>query len=141
MAGGGASSAWGPSPALVTALVALLGLGLAAYIVGPQLYWHAAEALTAAAACPACDCNCDARPLLDLPEGAPPSPLVASSDLGAAALLRSDRHDLIVLSFAFLLLSLHRVRAVLSSSELLSQHILRSVDDTSARQLSNDIIN
>jgi hypothetical protein len=74
MAGAGASSAWGPSPALVTALVALLGLGLAAYIVGPQLYWHAAEALTAAAACPACDCNCDARPLLDLPEGAPPPP-------------------------------------------------------------------
>ncbi|NP_001144072.1 uncharacterized protein LOC100276901 [Zea mays] len=68
MAGGGAPSAWGPSPALVTALVALLGLGLAAYIVGPQLYWHAAEVLTAAAACPACDCNCDARPLLDLPE-------------------------------------------------------------------------
>jgi len=69
MAGAGAPSAWGPSPALVTALVALLGLGLAAYIVGPQLYWHAAEALTAAGACPACDCNCDARPLLDLPEG------------------------------------------------------------------------
>lgn len=58
----------------MTALVALLGLGLAAYIVGPQLYWHAAEVLTAAAACPACDCNCDARPLLDLPEGAPPPP-------------------------------------------------------------------
>jgi hypothetical protein len=81
MAGAGASSAWGPSPALVTALVALLGLGLAAYIVGPQLYWHAAEALTAAGACPACDCNCDARPLLDLPEGPSRS---ASPDLGAA---------------------------------------------------------
>jgi hypothetical protein len=52
----------------VTALVALLGLGLAAYIVGPPLYWHAAEALAAAGACPACDCDCDARPLLDLPE-------------------------------------------------------------------------
>jgi hypothetical protein len=67
MAGG--TSAWGPSPALATTLVALLGLGLAAYIVGPPLYWHAAEALAAAGACPACDCDCDARPLLDLPEG------------------------------------------------------------------------
>jgi hypothetical protein len=67
MAGG--SPAWGPSPALATTLVALLGLGLAAYIVGPPLYWHAAEALAAAGACPACDCDCDARPLLDLPEG------------------------------------------------------------------------
>ncbi|XP_062214427.1 uncharacterized protein LOC133915325 [Phragmites australis] len=60
---GRASSEWGPGPALV----ALLGLGLAAYIVGPQLYWRAAEALTAGA-CPACDCDCDALPLLALPE-------------------------------------------------------------------------
>jgi len=119
MAGGGASSAWGPSPALVTALVALLGLGLAAYIVGPQLYWHAAEALTAAAACPACDCNCDARPLLDLPEGAPPPP---------CCLLRSwrcpsFRSDAIGLSFSFPLLlcccpCLHCVRAVLTQQRV-----------------------
>ncbi|CAD6244938.1 unnamed protein product [Miscanthus lutarioriparius] len=68
MAGCGASSLWGPSPALVTALVALLGLGLAAYIVGPRLYWYAVEALTATATCPTCNCNCDARPLLDLPD-------------------------------------------------------------------------
>lgn len=72
MAGGStsSSSSWGPSPALVTAVVALLGLGLAAYIVGPQLYWHASEALgRSTGACPACDCDCDARPLLALPEG------------------------------------------------------------------------
>uniref|UniRef100_A0A0D9ZDV8 DUF1068 domain-containing protein n=1 Tax=Oryza glumipatula TaxID=40148 RepID=A0A0D9ZDV8_9ORYZ len=70
MAGGSSSSSsWGPSPALVTAVVALLGLGLAAYIVGPQLYWHASEALgRSTGACPACDCDCDARPLLALPE-------------------------------------------------------------------------
>ena len=111
MAGGGASSVWGPSPALVTALVALLGLGLAAYIVGPQLYWYAVEALTATAMCPSYDCNCDARPLLDLPEGAPPAPLATSSDLGAAALLRSDQCDWIVLPFAFVLLSLSALRA------------------------------
>ncbi|KAG8098377.1 hypothetical protein GUJ93_ZPchr0013g34212 [Zizania palustris] len=66
---GGSSSSWGPSPAVVTALVALLGLGLAGYIIGPPLYWHAAEALgRSPGACPVCDCDCDARPLLALPE-------------------------------------------------------------------------
>uniref|UniRef100_A0A453LY03 DUF1068 domain-containing protein n=2 Tax=Aegilops tauschii subsp. strangulata TaxID=200361 RepID=A0A453LY03_AEGTS len=66
---GRSSSSWGPSPAAVTALVALLGLGVAAYIVGPPLYWHVAEALGGSAgACPACACDCDALPLLQLPE-------------------------------------------------------------------------
>ncbi|XP_037436370.1 uncharacterized protein LOC119303351 [Triticum dicoccoides] len=63
------SSSWGPSPAAVMALVALLGLGVAAYIVGPPLYWHVAEVLgRSAGACPACACDCDALPLLQLPE-------------------------------------------------------------------------
>ena len=61
---------WGPSQALVS----LVGLGLAASIVGPQLYCYTAEVLKAAAMCPAGDCKSDARTLLDLPEGAPPSP-------------------------------------------------------------------
>jgi hypothetical protein len=52
------------------ALVALLGLGLAGYIVGPPLYWHVAEAVgRSTGACPACVCDCDALPLLSLPEG------------------------------------------------------------------------
>ncbi|KAF7061204.1 hypothetical protein CFC21_067917 [Triticum aestivum] len=72
MAGGSSSSSsssWGPSPAAVTALVALLGLGVAAYIVGPPLYWHVAEALgRSPGGCPACACDCDALPLLQLPE-------------------------------------------------------------------------
>jgi hypothetical protein len=55
------------------ALVALLGLGLAGYIVGPPLYWHVAEALgRSTGACPACLCDCDALPLLSLPEGTSP---------------------------------------------------------------------
>ncbi|XP_047088752.1 uncharacterized protein LOC124700707 [Lolium rigidum] len=73
MAGGSlsppSSSSWAPSPAAVMALVALLGLGLAGYIVGPPLYWHVAEALgRSTGACPACLCDCDALPLLSLPE-------------------------------------------------------------------------
>uniref|UniRef100_A0ACD6A5N1 Uncharacterized protein n=1 Tax=Avena sativa TaxID=4498 RepID=A0ACD6A5N1_AVESA len=71
MAGGSlsSSSSWAPSPAAVMALVALLGLGLAGYIVGPPLYWHVAEALgRSTGACPACVCDCDALPLLSLPE-------------------------------------------------------------------------
>jgi len=69
------------------------------------------EALTAMATYPTYDYNCDARSLLDLLEGAPPAPLATSSDLGAAALLRSDRRDWIVLPFAFVLLSLSALRA------------------------------
>ncbi|KAF7074938.1 hypothetical protein CFC21_079747 [Triticum aestivum] len=65
MAGGSSSS----SSSAVAALVALLGLGVAAYIVGPPLYWHVAEALgRSPGACPACACDCDALPLLQLPE-------------------------------------------------------------------------
>ncbi|KAE8775064.1 putative methyltransferase PMT26 [Hordeum vulgare] len=53
MADGSSSSSWGPSPAAVTALVALLGLGVATYIIGPPLYWHVAEALSRSpGACP-----------------------------------------------------------------------------------------
>ncbi|CAD6260399.1 unnamed protein product [Miscanthus lutarioriparius] len=63
-AGTGASSVWGPSQALVS----LVGLGLAASIVVPQLYCYATEALKAAVVCPAGDYKCDARMLLDLPE-------------------------------------------------------------------------
>ncbi|KAE8776675.1 hypothetical protein D1007_50659 [Hordeum vulgare] len=72
MADGSSSSSWGPSPAAVTALVALLGLGVAAYIIGPPLYWHVAEALgRSPGACHACAYDCDALPLPQLPEGTP----------------------------------------------------------------------
>ncbi|KAE8818928.1 putative methyltransferase PMT26 [Hordeum vulgare] len=43
MADGSSSSSWGPSPVAVMALVALLGLGVPAYIVGPPLYSHVIE--------------------------------------------------------------------------------------------------
>ncbi|KAI5017248.1 hypothetical protein ZWY2020_037626 [Hordeum vulgare] len=69
MADGSSPSSWGPSPAAVTALVALLGLGVAAYIIGPPLYWHVAEALARSPwACHACAYDCDALPLPQLPE-------------------------------------------------------------------------
>ncbi|KAE8778275.1 putative methyltransferase PMT26 [Hordeum vulgare] len=70
MADGSSSSSWGPSPAAVMALVALLGLGVPAYIVGPPLYSHVAEALDRSpGACHACACDYDALPLPQLPEG------------------------------------------------------------------------
>ncbi|KAE8766716.1 putative methyltransferase PMT26 [Hordeum vulgare] len=69
MADGSSSSSWGPSPTTVMALVALLGLGVPAYIVGPPLYSHVTEALERSpGACHACACDCDALSLPQLPE-------------------------------------------------------------------------
>ncbi|KAE8819570.1 hypothetical protein D1007_02560 [Hordeum vulgare] len=69
MADGSSSSSWGPSPTAVTTLVALLGLGVAAYIIGTPLYWHITEALgRSRGACHACAYDCDALPLPQLPE-------------------------------------------------------------------------
>ncbi|KAI5007103.1 hypothetical protein ZWY2020_047051 [Hordeum vulgare] len=69
--GGWVLPSWGPSRA-VMALVALLGLGVPAYIVSPPLYSHVAEALDRSpGACHACACDCDALPLPQLPEGTP----------------------------------------------------------------------
>ncbi|KAE8816534.1 putative methyltransferase PMT26 [Hordeum vulgare] len=70
MADGSSSSSWGPSPVAVTALVALLGLGVAAYIIGPPLNWHVTEALgRSPGACHTCAYDWDALPLPQLPEG------------------------------------------------------------------------
>ncbi|XP_010942482.1 uncharacterized protein [Elaeis guineensis] len=68
MAGGSAASLGGVSPGLVRAVLLLMGLGLAGYIVGPPLYWHLAEALGRSSACSPCICDCSSQPLLSIPE-------------------------------------------------------------------------
>ncbi|GFP79577.1 hypothetical protein PHJA_000101200 [Phtheirospermum japonicum] len=49
----------------------LMAICLAAYIVGPPLYWHLMEGLASASAssCPPCNCDCDSLPLLSIPQG------------------------------------------------------------------------
>ncbi|XP_051152249.1 uncharacterized protein LOC127266145 [Andrographis paniculata] len=57
---------------VLKAVVGLMAVGLAAYIVGPPLYWHLMEALASASAppsCPACNCDCDSMPLISIPQG------------------------------------------------------------------------
>ncbi|XP_010543006.1 PREDICTED: uncharacterized protein LOC104816039 [Tarenaya hassleriana] len=55
--------------------LALLGLGMVGYILGPPLYWHLTEALatvshrSSASSCPPCVCDCSSLPLLTIPEG------------------------------------------------------------------------
>ena len=52
-------------------VLGLMAICLAAYIVGPPLYWHLKEGLaSASAACPTCNCDCDALLLLSIPKGA-----------------------------------------------------------------------
>ncbi|OAY63431.1 hypothetical protein ACMD2_13617 [Ananas comosus] len=60
------------NPSLLKAILVVMGLGLAAYIVGPPLYWHLVEALGGSSSCPPCSCDCSSQPLLSLPEGAGP---------------------------------------------------------------------
>ncbi|RWR96113.1 hypothetical protein CKAN_02547900 [Cinnamomum micranthum f. kanehirae] len=63
------------NPRLLKGVVAVMALGIAAYIVVPPLYWHFAEGLaavsssssTSCAPCAACDCS--SQPLLALPHG------------------------------------------------------------------------
>lgn len=52
-------------------VIGLLAICLAAYIVGPPLYWHLVEGLASASAasCPSCNCECDSLPLLTIPQG------------------------------------------------------------------------
>ncbi|XXG61718.1 hypothetical protein AAC387_Pa05g0257 [Persea americana] len=62
------------SPMVLKALVAVMAIGLAVYIVGPPLYWHFAEGLaavgsSAASSCAPCVCDCTSQPLLTLPDG------------------------------------------------------------------------
>ncbi|XVF21000.1 hypothetical protein REPUB_Repub12eG0052900 [Reevesia pubescens] len=52
--------------------LALLGLCVFGYIVGPPLYWHFMEGLAAVShtsnTCPPCLCDCSSQPLLSIPE-------------------------------------------------------------------------
>lgn len=66
-------------PRLLKGVVAVMAIGIAAYIVVPPLYWHFAEGLaavsssssTSCAPCAACDCS--SQPLLALPQGILPT--------------------------------------------------------------------
>ncbi|KAF2546131.1 hypothetical protein F2Q70_00019419 [Brassica cretica] len=54
--------------------LALMGLSMVGYILGPPLYWHLTEALAAVShssdsSCPPCACDCSSLPLLTIPEG------------------------------------------------------------------------
>ncbi|CAN1222604.1 hypothetical protein LINGRAPRIM_LOCUS620 [Linum grandiflorum] len=50
--------------------MALLGLGLVAYIIVPPIYWHFSDFITAtipsSSYCPPCFCDCSSQPLLAL---------------------------------------------------------------------------
>lgn len=58
-------------------VLALMGLSVAGYILGPPLYWHLTEALAAvshssdisASSCLPCVCDCSSQPLLTIPRG------------------------------------------------------------------------
>ncbi|KAJ1702766.1 hypothetical protein LUZ63_002545 [Rhynchospora breviuscula] len=67
MAGGSGALA-GLNPTLIRAIVVVLGLGVAGYIVGPPLYWHLAEILGGSSGCPPCTCDCSSQPLLSIPQ-------------------------------------------------------------------------
>jgi len=51
--------------------LALLGLSMAGYILGPPLYWHLTEALAAvsASSCPSCPCECSTYSAVTIPKG------------------------------------------------------------------------
>jgi len=55
---------------ILRAVLVLMGIGVGAYILGPPLYWHVAEALARNAAdCGPCSCDCSSQPLLSVVEG------------------------------------------------------------------------
>ncbi|KMZ69166.1 hypothetical protein ZOSMA_21G00180 [Zostera marina] len=61
------------NPGIVKPILAVLGLGISAYILGPPLYWHTAEALLGHSSslysgCPVCTCDCPSQPLIAMPE-------------------------------------------------------------------------
>jgi Protein of unknown function (DUF1068) len=66
---GGSGGIAGLNPTLIKAMVVVLGLGFAGYIVGPPLYWHVVEALGVSSSCPPCSCDCSSQPLLSIPHG------------------------------------------------------------------------
>ncbi|KAK4369394.1 hypothetical protein RND71_013186 [Anisodus tanguticus] len=67
---GGRSSAC--SPKVLKAVLGLMAISLAAYILGPPLYWHLMEGLAAASSvstCPPCNCDCKSEPFFFIPPG------------------------------------------------------------------------
>ncbi|XP_031090596.1 uncharacterized protein LOC115995639 isoform X2 [Ipomoea triloba] len=61
---------------VVKALLGVMAVCLAGYILGPPLYWHLMEAIAAVTrssssyySCPPCTCDCNSQPLLAIPQG------------------------------------------------------------------------
>lgn len=61
------------NPTVLKLGLAVVGLCIAGYILGPPLYWHFMEGLAAvshsSSSCPPCQCDCSSQPLLSIPEG------------------------------------------------------------------------
>ncbi|XP_058086015.1 uncharacterized protein LOC131233341 [Magnolia sinica] len=56
---------------MLKGVVAVMALVLAAFILGPPLYWHVTEGFATlghASFCPPCICECASQPLLSVPE-------------------------------------------------------------------------
>ncbi|KAK4420545.1 hypothetical protein Salat_2004900 [Sesamum alatum] len=55
---------------VLKAVVGVIAVCIAAYIIGPPLYWQLMEGFaSASASCPPCDCDCDSLPLLSIAQG------------------------------------------------------------------------
>ncbi|KAK4366712.1 hypothetical protein RND71_014592 [Anisodus tanguticus] len=61
------------SPKVLKAVLGVMAISLAAYILGPPLYWHFMEGLAAASSsvstCPPCNCDCNSEPFFFIPPG------------------------------------------------------------------------
>ncbi|MCD7460559.1 hypothetical protein HAX54_043772 [Datura stramonium] len=63
------------SPRVLKAVLGLMAVSLAAYILGPPLYWHLMEGLVAVShsssvtTCPPCNCDCNSEPFFFIPPG------------------------------------------------------------------------
>lgn len=63
------------SPRVLKSVLALMAISLAAYILGPPLYWHLMEGLAAVSrsssvtTCPPCNCDCNSEPFFVIPTG------------------------------------------------------------------------
>lgn len=86
-------TAMGMNPAVVRAALAVMGLCLAGYILGPPLYWHSLEVIAAFghSSCTPCNCDCSSSdPILAIPSGdLSLTCLVSLCDLGFVSLHRS----------------------------------------------------
>lgn len=63
------------SPRVLKSVLGLMAISLAAYILGPPLYWHLMEGLAAVSrsssvtTCPPCNCDCNSEPFFFIPPG------------------------------------------------------------------------